>query len=82
MKEMRVILVYMAVFLAGAVAVCAALFEPLRGAFVANHPISPEDILATMYHLKGIAPETAIPDRLGKPTRLVENGEPIPELLA
>ena len=36
MKEMRVILVYMAVFLAGAVAVCAALFEPLRGAFVAN----------------------------------------------
>jgi hypothetical protein len=35
-KEMRVILVYMAVFLGGTVAVCAALFEPLRGAFLAN----------------------------------------------
>lgn len=36
MKEMRVILAYMAVFLAGAVIVCVALFEPLRGAFLAN----------------------------------------------
>ena len=36
MKEMRGILVYMAVFLAGTVAVCVALREPLRQAFLAN----------------------------------------------
>lgn len=36
MKEMRSILVYMAVFLAGTVAVCVALREPLRQAFLAN----------------------------------------------
>ncbi len=53
-----------------------------RGAFVASRPTSPEDILATMYHLKGIPPHTAIPDRLGKPVRLVENREAIAELLA
>jgi hypothetical protein len=53
-----------------------------RGAFVASRPTSPEDILATMYHLKGIPPHTAIPDRLGKPVRLIENGEAIAELLA
>ena len=49
---------------------------------VQNRPTSPEDILATMYHLKGIDPETAIPDRFGRPVRLVPTGEVIPELLS
>lgn len=52
-----------------------------RGAFVKNRPVSPEDILATMYHLKGIDPETVIPDRLRRPVRLVPHGEVIRELL-
>ncbi|MEZ6059376.1 MAG: DUF1501 domain-containing protein [Planctomycetaceae bacterium] len=52
------------------------------GSFVANRPVSPEDILATMYHLKGIAPETTIPDRGNRPTRLVDHGAVIEELLA
>lgn len=52
------------------------------GSFVKDRPVSPEDILATMYHLKGIAPETTIPDRRRRPVRLVENGLVIDELLA
>ncbi|MEO2014591.1 MAG: DUF1501 domain-containing protein [Fuerstiella sp.] len=52
------------------------------GAFVKNRPVSPEDILATMYHLKGIHPETTIPDRGNRPTRLVDNGTVVEELLA
>lgn len=54
-----------------------------QGAFVKDRPINPEDILATMYHLRGVDPETAsIPDRLNRPVRLVETGAVIPELLA
>lgn len=36
MNEMRGILAYMGIFLAASIAVCAALFEPLRNAFMAN----------------------------------------------
>ncbi len=52
-----------------------------RGAFVKDRPVSPEDILATMYHLGGIDPETTIPDRLGRRVRLHEHGRVISELL-
>jgi Protein of unknown function (DUF1501) len=52
-----------------------------QGGFVKSRPVSPEDILATMYHLKGIDPETTIPDRLNRPVRLVPHGKPIGELL-
>jgi len=53
-----------------------------QGAFVKDRPVSPEDILATMYQLKGIAPDMAIPDRLGRPVRLTANGTVINELLS
>jgi len=52
------------------------------GGFVDDRPTSPEDILATVYHLAGIDPETTIPDRLGRPVRLVNNGAVVSELLA
>ncbi|GAB4151977.1 MAG: DUF1501 domain-containing protein [Planctomycetaceae bacterium] len=51
-----------------------------QGAFVKNRPVSPEDILATVYHLKGINPHTTIPDRLNRPVPLVPNGKVIREL--
>jgi hypothetical protein len=51
-------------------------------AFVKDHPVSPEDILATMYHLKGISPETTIPDRRNRPVKLVDNGNVIEDMLA
>ncbi|MBT6158074.1 MAG: DUF1501 domain-containing protein [Planctomycetaceae bacterium] len=53
-----------------------------NGAFVRSRPVSPADILATMYHLKGIDHEMTIPDRLKRPTKLVEDGEVLSELLA
>ena len=52
-----------------------------RGALVKDRPISPQDVLATVYHLNGIAPETTIQDRLNRPVRLTENGNIIRELL-
>ena len=52
-----------------------------RGAFVQERPVSPEDILATMYHLKGIDPHTTLPDRLQRPVRLTERGSVIDECL-
>ncbi len=52
-----------------------------HGATVADRPISPKDILATVYHLLGIDPETTIPDRLGRPMPLVL-GQVVPEMLS
>jgi arylsulfatase A-like enzyme len=39
---------------------------------VADKPISPKDLLATMYHLLGIDPHFLIADRQGRPLPLVE----------
>jgi len=52
-----------------------------RGAFVKDRPVRPEDILETVYHLKGVAPGTTIPDRVRRPVRLTESGSVVPELL-
>jgi len=51
------------------------------GSDVAERPISPKDLLATMYHLLGIDHHTWIRDALGRPLPLVE-GQVIPEVLA
>ena len=53
-----------------------------QGAFVKDQPISPKDILATMYHLVGVDHEQTIPDRLGRPLPLVAKGEVIRAALA
>ncbi len=50
---------------------------------VADRPVSPKDLLATMYHLLGIDPHTHIPDRTQRPTSLVPEGnEVVAEMLA
>ncbi len=51
------------------------------GAEVLERPVSPKDLLATMYHLLGIDHQTLIRDHLGRPLPLVE-GEVIDEALA
>lgn len=53
-----------------------------HGAFVRERPVSPEDILATVYHVMGVSPDTTVPDRLGRPVRLTESGVVVPELLS
>jgi hypothetical protein len=51
------------------------------GAYVKDNPISPKDILATIYHLLGIDHERTIPDRLGRPYPLVSGGRVVEEML-
>jgi uncharacterized protein (DUF1501 family) len=53
-----------------------------RGEHVVDRPISPEDVAATVYHHLGIdARSVTFPDRAGRPSYLLEKGEPIRELL-
>jgi arylsulfatase A-like enzyme len=48
-----------------------------------DRPVSPKDVLATMYHLLGIDPHTRIPDRGGSLIPIVpESADIIPEMLA
>ncbi len=52
-----------------------------HGSDVADRPISPKDLLATIYHLLGIDHHRTLTDNLGRPLPLVE-GEVIREALA
>lgn len=52
-----------------------------EGAFVKDNPISPKDILCTLYHLLGIDHHTTIPDRFGRPYPLVSSGRVVEEML-
>lgn len=52
-----------------------------HGGDVAQRPVSPKDLLATMYHLLGIDHHLMVHDALGRPLPLVE-GEVVTELLA
>ncbi|MEX2286305.1 MAG: DUF1501 domain-containing protein [Planctomycetaceae bacterium] len=45
-----------------------------------SDPVSPEGLLASVYHLVGVDPATEIHDRQSRPYRLVD-GEPVPGLL-
>ena len=50
---------------------------------VAERPISPNDLLATMYHLLGIEPDARIPHQTGRPVPLLPEGSSVvPEMLA
>lgn len=52
-----------------------------RGEEVRDRPISPQDVAATVYHHLGIdARQVTFYDRLDRPLRLIEDGEPIREL--
>ncbi|HUY34174.1 MAG TPA: DUF1501 domain-containing protein [Pirellulales bacterium] len=50
-----------------------------HAAFPKQHPFSPEDVLATVYHAMGISPESLIYDRQNRPHRVCE-GQPITAL--
>ena len=53
-----------------------------QGAFVHENPVSPKDILCTLYHLLGLDPHTTVPDRFGRPYPLVAQGRVLTEALA
>lgn len=54
--------------------------EP-RGGNVSERPVSPHDLLATLYHALGIPLDTHFNDASGRPTSIVNTGRPIQELL-
>lgn len=44
-------------------------------------PITPQDLLATVFHVLGIERRLQFTNQAGRPTYLIENGKPIPELV-
>ena len=52
-----------------------------RGAEVKGKAITPQMMLATLYHTLGIDPATTIPDHNGRPMYLLDEREPIRELI-
>lgn len=53
-----------------------------RGETVVDRPVSPQDVAATVYHHLGInGQHVAFADGQGRPLHLVENGQPIRELV-
>ena len=47
----------------------------------ASNPIGPQDLLATVLHMYGFDHKMQFTDNQGRPTYLVENGNPIAELV-
>jgi hypothetical protein len=52
-----------------------------HAAYVKDNPVSPEDLLATIYHSLGVAPESEIQDHEGRRYRICE-GDPVAALFA
>ena len=48
-----------------------------QGAYPKDHPVSPEDLAATLYWALGISPDIMLPDRLGRPTPMIDGGTPL-----
>ncbi len=51
------------------------------GAYPASHPVSPGDIVATIYHQLGIDPHLMLPDVTGRPTPVAHGGTPIWDII-
>src|SRR5205814_7927026 len=52
------------------------------GAYPIEHPVSPGDLVATVYHQLGINADMTVPDQLGRPTPIAHGGQPIHAVLA
>jgi hypothetical protein len=46
-----------------------------------SRPLTAQNVIGTLYHLLGIDPKQTVPDFDGRPQYLLENGEPIEELV-
>lgn len=53
-----------------------------HGGTVTDRPVSPKDLLATVYHLLGYDLETIIRDKAGRPQALIPGGNVVREMLA
>jgi uncharacterized protein (DUF1501 family) len=52
-----------------------------EAAYVKERPVSFQNVFATLYHNLGIDPGTAVADRGGRPMSLLDEHEPIRELV-
>jgi hypothetical protein len=52
-----------------------------HGAYVSDRPVSFQNVFATLYRNLGIDPATAVSDRGGRPMALLDDREPIRELI-
>ena len=52
-----------------------------RGERPKNRPVSPQDLMVTLYHQLGIDPETTFANHLGQPIKIGSNGQVISELI-
>ena len=52
-----------------------------HAAYVKDRPVSFQNVFATLYHNLGIDPATAVSDRSGRPMSLLDDAEPIRELI-
>jgi hypothetical protein len=51
------------------------------GEYPVTRPYTPQNILATLYHVLGIDPSATIPDHNGRPQYLLDDREPVQELI-
>jgi hypothetical protein len=52
-----------------------------RGEHPIERPLTPADVLATIYHVVGIDPGLFFPDHSGRPVPILDGGRPIAELI-
>ncbi|HXG13029.1 MAG TPA: DUF1501 domain-containing protein [Gemmataceae bacterium] len=52
-----------------------------KGEYPKDRPVTPEDMLATLYHVLGIDPKVTFIDKSGRPHPVLSRGEPIAELI-
>jgi uncharacterized protein (DUF1501 family) len=53
-----------------------------HAAYPTRDPVSPGDVVATIYHLLGIDPHLTVPDLSGRPIAIAHGGEPIAGVIA
>ncbi len=52
-----------------------------EAAYVKDRPVSFQNVFATLYHNLGIDPSTVVSDRSGRPMTLLDEREPIREII-
>jgi uncharacterized protein (DUF1501 family) len=53
-----------------------------QAAYPNERPVSPGDLISTVYHVLGIDHDRTVPDQLGRPVAINQGGEPVREVLA
>ena len=52
-----------------------------KGEHPKDRPLTPADILATVYHVMGIDPKLSFKDHTGRPIPILDDGKPIAEIV-